>query len=179
MIGIGYCKAQTVERGDSGGMVLDGRVALLGLTIHTRLMTVVWVGSTTYSVGKVVTNGSNTYVCTTGGTSAASGGPTGTGTDISDGSVVWDFVSAASFASNSVILRNGGATGDILHKFRAFCSDDNGGTSLSQNLLQVNLGGAGILFPDGIYFALGTERSSVDYDPFDNMVLFYTGGGPA
>ena len=52
-----------------------------------------WAGTTAYSVGDRVTNDtpSRTYECTTAGTSAASGGPTGTGTGISDGTVVWDF----------------------------------------------------------------------------------------
>lgn len=39
-----------------------------------------------------VINGGNAYKCTTGGTSAASGGPTGTGTAIADGTAVWSYV---------------------------------------------------------------------------------------
>ncbi len=43
----------------------------------------------------VVTNDGRTYICTTGGTSSASpGGPTGTGTAITDGTVVWCFLGA-------------------------------------------------------------------------------------
>lgn len=53
-----------------------------------------WRASTAYSAaagGEVVLNGTNFYVCTTGGTSAASGGPTGQGAGIADGSCVWNF----------------------------------------------------------------------------------------
>ena len=39
-----------------------------------------WLPSTTYVVPQLVNNSGNTYICRTGGTSASSGGPTGTGT---------------------------------------------------------------------------------------------------
>lgn len=66
----------------------------------------VWLASTTYSVGDRVSNGANTYVATTAGTSAASGGPTGTGTGIADGSVVWAFdgINEAVLAGASQII---------------------------------------------------------------------------
>lgn len=54
-----------------------------------------WFGSTAYVVGNTVMNDTNPakiYICTTAGTSAATGGPTGTGTSISDGTCVWDYV---------------------------------------------------------------------------------------
>lgn len=56
-----------------------------------------WTSTTGYvaTVGtrSVVTNdGGRTYICITSGTSAGSGGPTGTGTDITDGSVHWRFL---------------------------------------------------------------------------------------
>lgn len=58
-----------------------------------------WAPTTGYSatVGSrsVVTNdGGRYYICTTAGTSAGSGGPTGTGTDIVDGTVHWRHLSA-------------------------------------------------------------------------------------
>jgi len=53
-----------------------------------------WAVSTAYVVGDRVSAGGNLYTCTTAGTSNGAGsGPTGTGTGITDGSVVWDFVS--------------------------------------------------------------------------------------
>jgi hypothetical protein len=51
-----------------------------------------WKPSTTYAVGQTVQNGLNIYVVATAGISDVSGGPTGTGTGITDGTVVWDFV---------------------------------------------------------------------------------------
>ncbi len=51
-----------------------------------------WAGSTAYTVGRLRENGGNIYVCVTAGTSAASGGPTGTGTGITDNTVTWDYV---------------------------------------------------------------------------------------
>jgi hypothetical protein len=56
--------------------------------------TVLWSLTTSYSVGDRVQNGSNVYVVTVAGTSASSGGPTGTGTGIVDGTVTWNYVSA-------------------------------------------------------------------------------------
>lgn len=52
-----------------------------------------WAISTAYEAGVVVKNGSNVYVCRTAGTSAGSGGPTGTGAGITDGTAVWDYLS--------------------------------------------------------------------------------------
>jgi len=54
-----------------------------------------WVALTVTALGAVVTNGANSYVCTVAGTTAASGGPTGTGTGITDGSVTWNYLGAA------------------------------------------------------------------------------------
>jgi hypothetical protein len=51
-----------------------------------------WAPSTTYTPGQIVTRGANAYRCVAGGISAASGGPTGSGTSITDGSVTWTFV---------------------------------------------------------------------------------------
>lgn len=50
-----------------------------------------WEATTAYEVGDYVVNGSYTYVCDTAGTSAGSGGPTGTGTNITDGTARWDY----------------------------------------------------------------------------------------
>lgn len=48
-----------------------------------------WVASTDYELRNFAVNGSNLYECTTAGTSASSGGPTGTASEITDGTVVW------------------------------------------------------------------------------------------
>jgi hypothetical protein len=56
---------------------------------------VLWAPSTTYLVGEQVVNGDNVYECVSDGESAISGGPTGTGAGISDGSTSWNYVSAS------------------------------------------------------------------------------------
>jgi len=70
-----------------------------------------WAGDTAYVVGDLVVNGANRYVCTTSGTSASSPGPSGTGADISDGSVVWDYtltyVAGGSALTNNGIVMSG------------------------------------------------------------------------
>lgn len=56
-----------------------------------------WAALTVYAANAVRLNGGGpyggtAYICTTGGTSAAAGGPSGTGTGIVDGTVVWDYL---------------------------------------------------------------------------------------
>ncbi len=55
-----------------------------------------WEPSREYDVGDRRTNAGNVYIVTTAGTSAGAGGPSGTGTGIADGTVVWDFVVSGS-----------------------------------------------------------------------------------
>lgn len=50
-----------------------------------------WEASTAYLVREHVENLGHIYECTTAGTSASSGGPTGTTTGITDGTAVWAF----------------------------------------------------------------------------------------
>ena len=54
-----------------------------------------WAASTVFRAGDLVTNGSSPikcYLCTTGGTSAASGGPTTTAASITDGGCTWRYI---------------------------------------------------------------------------------------
>jgi uncharacterized phage protein gp47/JayE len=51
-----------------------------------------WMALTAYVIGDRVTNASRAYVCTDAGTSAASGGPTTTGSAITDSGVVWRYI---------------------------------------------------------------------------------------
>lgn len=53
-----------------------------------------WQANTAYLLHDTVTNGGNMYSVTTAGTSAASGGPSGTGASIADGTVVWMYQAA-------------------------------------------------------------------------------------
>jgi hypothetical protein len=55
-----------------------------------------WVANTAYKVDDEVHNGANLYVCKTAGTSAGSGGPTGTGAGISDNTVTWEYFDTSS-----------------------------------------------------------------------------------
>ena len=60
---------------------------------------VAWAGSTAYAAGAIVSNGGNLYSCLVAGTSAASGGPTGTAGVITDGTaptaVTWAYIGSA------------------------------------------------------------------------------------
>jgi len=64
-----------------------------------------WAPSTSYAVGNRRSNGGNAYQCIAAGTSASSGGPSGTGSSITDGGAKWkflasvDYVTIASWAS--------------------------------------------------------------------------------
>lgn len=49
----------------------------------------IWRPSTEYLLRRFVRNGANLYECITAGTSASSGGPTGTDAEITDGTVTW------------------------------------------------------------------------------------------
>lgn len=58
-----------------------------------------WAISHAYAVGNLVTADSGkVYSCTVAGTSAGSGGPTGTGTAITDGGVTWRYCGAGTAA---------------------------------------------------------------------------------
>jgi len=75
-----------------------------------------WAGSTAYDVGYYVTNDTNhLYICTTAGTSAASGGPTGTGSGITDGDAEWDYVATFFWWD----VATGDTTSDIATAFSA------------------------------------------------------------
>ena len=65
-----------------------------------------WTANTAFVVGAKVLNNSINYKCTTAGTSASSGGPTGTGSAITDGSVVWQYIISAAELSNVLISNN-------------------------------------------------------------------------
>ena len=58
-----------------------------------------WKASTAYEVGDKVQNGGKIYVCDTDGTSAGSGGPTGTGSAIADNTAKWDYTTTESAAA--------------------------------------------------------------------------------
>jgi len=75
------------------GTTTTGQYTESGVTYTADAVTEsAWQASTAYAVGDSVTNDSGkVYVCDTAGTSAGSGGPTGTGANITDGTARWDF----------------------------------------------------------------------------------------
>ncbi len=55
-----------------------------------------WIANQSYALNETVHNDSGKiYICTDAGTSAGSGGPTGTGTGITDNNCEWDYVMAS------------------------------------------------------------------------------------
>jgi len=99
-----------------------------------------WVNSTAYTVGVRVTNSGNVYQCITAGTSAGSGGPTGTSLDIIDNTVHWTFVGVGTAAIDTTVQAT--ETGEI----EALARDLNqietpvGGWSSAVNLLDADKG---------------------------------------
>lgn len=73
------------------GVLEVDAIAVSTATISTPT---VWAALTAYSIGNVVTNSGRVYKCTVGGTSAASGGPSSTGTAIVDATVTWTYLGA-------------------------------------------------------------------------------------
>jgi hypothetical protein len=90
------------SRGDMAvrDVVSSGGISYFQCTTSGRLAPA-WVGSTAYVAGDLALNDTTRiYECTTGGTSAATGGPTGTGTAIVDGTVTWRYLSPLAVFSN-------------------------------------------------------------------------------
>lgn len=64
------------------------------LLLQRSFSATAWAASTAYAVGVYVTNSTNVYRCKTAGTSAASGGPSTTAADITDGTAHWTYIQA-------------------------------------------------------------------------------------
>jgi hypothetical protein len=62
-----------------------------------------WIVDHDYLQGATVANGGNWYSCKTGGHSALSGGPTGTGADITDGTAHWTYQGAGTGAVDQTL----------------------------------------------------------------------------
>lgn len=67
---------------------------------RATLASAAWAASHSYSLGAIVSNNSNFYVCVGAGTSAASGGPTTTAAGIVDGTAVWNYIGATAGQGN-------------------------------------------------------------------------------
>jgi len=91
----------TPTNADTGGTSLEQGLVAMG-----------WTASTPVVVGQQVVNpntqGGNVYRCTTGGTTASSGGPTGTaGSGITDGTAVWGYVGTCDMIIDNVSIATG------------------------------------------------------------------------
>lgn len=102
--GNGFAVGQDVSPSAVGAQTFQvagvlGATQVLVYNDHINPTPSAWAGTTGYvatpGAPSVVTNdGGRVYVCTVGGTSAGSGGPTGTGTAITDGGVTWRYLGA-------------------------------------------------------------------------------------
>ena len=69
--------------------------------LNTNHMACPWITLSHYALGERVTNDTNkTYVCVTEGRTGAAPGPTGTGSGITDGTCVWNYVEVSSALTN-------------------------------------------------------------------------------
>lgn len=76
-----------IRRDPSSGQESAMRCVTSGSSCQTA-----WAGNTAYTLGTRRFNGANVYAVTVPGTSAASGGPTGTDSTIVDGGVTWQYI---------------------------------------------------------------------------------------
>ena len=94
-----YVGCITPKSGNTNGSVYIWN-AVTGAACTVTLDAPNWVASTAYVVGDKVKNDSGKiYTCDTAGTSAGSGGPTGTGSDIADNNARWDYTTTESAAA--------------------------------------------------------------------------------
>jgi hypothetical protein len=79
-----------------GAYVLSGGNTYRCTTAGTTATSTAWATTTPYVIGNTRTANGNAYICTQAGTSSGAGtGPSGTGTNIIDGSCRWNYQSAA------------------------------------------------------------------------------------
>jgi hypothetical protein len=128
---------------------------------------VAWVASTAYdTVGTVVTNDSGKrYTLVTAGTSASSGGPTGTGTGITDGTCVWDYYLVHYSGLNASIVGETGATPAVVTN-----KDLRDGLVTG---VSVNAGGTGYAVDDVLTLtnASATDKCTVTVTTVDDGVI--------
>lgn len=92
--------------GTAGTALSAGRIVSV-VTVGTKFTTLVdatitalvaWLATTAYVVGQRVTNSGKAYQCITAGTSAGSGGPTTTASNITDNTVHWKYLGSSTAA---------------------------------------------------------------------------------
>jgi uncharacterized phage protein gp47/JayE len=152
---------------------------------------------TAYTLGQRRSNGGNSYVVVTAGTSSAGGGPTGTGASIADGSVNWCYLGAGAaavdVAAHSQALDAVAAAALTLTVIETAVSGWQGVTNLLdaeegfavesdpdlrlRRLLELSGGGAGT--PDSIRAAVLRLASVVSCHVFNNRTDAVVDGVPA
>lgn len=70
-----------------------------------------WAINHAYSLGAIVNNGGNVYICVGAGTSAGSGGPTTTAQGIQDNTAVWNYVCSNTSPNNTLCDLTVGTSG--------------------------------------------------------------------
>ncbi len=99
--------------GFAGGFVTGISITNPGTGYSSPVVTIgtAWVGSTTVSLGQQRTNnGGKLYTCITAGTTASSGGPTGTAADITDGTAHWQYSGQSATATATAAVSGGAIT---------------------------------------------------------------------
>lgn len=94
-LGIPYTDSQMMNSLKTTATALSKYPNIVGFDIFQEGGESVWVASTSYTLGDIRSNGGNAYQAVSSGTSAGSGGPTGTSTAIVDGTVTWKYINPA------------------------------------------------------------------------------------
>lgn len=127
----------------------------ISLSANTpALLIPAWASGTAYKKGQVVQNDSGKmYRCITAGTSAGSGGPTGTASDITDNTAHWAYVSGFGLG---LVVTNTDTTLAII----IYWGTDSGITTSAASAAIAPLGDRQIpakdLSPTGIYLVAGS-----------------------
>ena len=146
-----------------------------------------WASSSAILIGQRRTNGGNAYECTFAGTTAASGGPTGTGGTIIDGTVTWKWLSAVDYTTLSAWGASMPATltepmiGQLWKKsnnasdtqqwtYTANALTISGVTTSSINTITLTTG------PGESFSTLGAGIGQLNYNQLNGVGLAVTGG---
>jgi len=90
--------------GSANGLARHYRIKKSGTCHMQGLVSMPWAASTAVQLNHQMHLGGRVYVCTTAGTTASSGGPTGTGSGISDGTAVWAYAGVQEMTIDNVSI---------------------------------------------------------------------------
>lgn len=118
---------------------------IVPVTTTPRALIVAWTNTTAYAVGELATNnGGKLYACITVGTSAGSGGPTGTTANITDGTAHWMYIAASVplFRGSMILQVRSGSANTVTYS--AIASS----LAVGGKEIQIGTDGEGIFFGD-------------------------------